>query len=57
MVGCSRIICGPGLVELHRGSSRPLTFQAMIWDSISSWVDLLEKQRFVAFDLVDELAP
>jgi hypothetical protein len=29
----------------------------MIWDLISSWVDLLEKQRFAAFDLVDELAP
>jgi hypothetical protein len=29
----------------------------MIWDLTSSWVDLLGKQRFAAFDLVDELAP
>jgi len=34
-----------------------MTFQAMIWDLISSWVDLLEKQRLFASDLVDELAP
>jgi len=56
-VGCSRIVCDPGLVKLHRGSSGLWTFQEMIWDFISSWVDLLEKQRFAGFDLVGELAP
>ena len=56
-VGCSRIVCGLGLVKLHKGSSRPSTFQVMIWDLISSWVDLLGKQRFAESDLVDELAP
>lgn len=56
-VGCLRIVCGPGLVELHRGSSRLWRFQEMIWGFVSSWVDLLGKQRFAGFDLVDELAP